>query len=253
MIQALLQGNLSRSQVSEDLLTSTVFGLLRYIPDEVGLIPFLAKAKTEDDRSPLDCLTHGALREGDVEFWPSYGDKERIPDAVVHFRLPSGEKLVIAIEAKLGSSKSPAAPIPGFRSEDQLAGQWQMLKRKAPTARCVVVYLTAHVGIPSADLDNSARSVPELRPNLAWLSWRALHDVLTAMGQRGKVEEDLLALLDRMDLRSYSLRLPYRVVSGTWKYRAFCWMTSKCASLEWTYGAFCWMKYKSINLEWRFR
>ena len=46
MIEAVVRGNLGRNQVwaherSEDLLTSTVFGLLRYLPPGQGIIEFL--------------------------------------------------------------------------------------------------------------------------------------------------------------------------------------------------------------------
>ena len=45
MLQALLRGKLSRVQENmEDVLTSTVFGLLRYFPVQSGLWPFLSHA-----------------------------------------------------------------------------------------------------------------------------------------------------------------------------------------------------------------
>ena len=45
MIHALLNGKLSADQENmEDILTSNVFGLLRYLPPEHGLLPFLAHA-----------------------------------------------------------------------------------------------------------------------------------------------------------------------------------------------------------------
>lgn len=46
MLQAMLHGKLTRQEEEmEDLLTSNVFGLVKYLPPEMVLIPFLSQAK----------------------------------------------------------------------------------------------------------------------------------------------------------------------------------------------------------------
>jgi hypothetical protein len=227
------------------------------MPDEVGLIPFLVKAKSlaENEPFPLACLTSGAVRDGDIQFWPYRGKDEREPDAVILFTLADGTKVAIAIEAKLGGPKSQVAPISGFRSGDQLADQWQLLRRmvRQEGAKLVVVYLTSDVGMPRADIEASALAIAELDPTIAWLSWRDLYDVLTVMHDRGNVAEDLVALLDKVNLRSYSLRLPVVVDLGTWTYGRFVWSSALNMGFDWTYGHFNWPTAVNIGFDWRYR
>ena len=46
MLQAMLHGKLTRKEEGlEDLLTSNVFGLMKYLPLDLILLPFLALAK----------------------------------------------------------------------------------------------------------------------------------------------------------------------------------------------------------------
>jgi len=46
MLQAMLHGKLTRKEESmEDLLTSNAFGLMKYLPPEAALFPFLSLAK----------------------------------------------------------------------------------------------------------------------------------------------------------------------------------------------------------------
>lgn len=53
MLVALLHGKLSREQENiEDILTSNVFGVLKYLPPGTVLIPFLSKASTPDEKHP---------------------------------------------------------------------------------------------------------------------------------------------------------------------------------------------------------
>jgi hypothetical protein len=46
MMPALLHGKLSKEQQNmEDVLTSTVFGLLEYVDSNEGVLPFLSRAR----------------------------------------------------------------------------------------------------------------------------------------------------------------------------------------------------------------
>ena len=75
MLMALLRGKLSREQENlEDILTSNVFGLLKYLPPEEGLFPFLSHAQTLDGRRPLEGAVPGAKVE--YQFWPWYAEED---------------------------------------------------------------------------------------------------------------------------------------------------------------------------------
>ena len=69
MLEALLHGKLSREQENmEDILTSNVFGLLRYLPPSDGLLQFLGMGRMRDGRQPLANLPEDTTAE--YEFWP---------------------------------------------------------------------------------------------------------------------------------------------------------------------------------------
>jgi hypothetical protein len=69
MTIAELHGKLPTLEAKEDLLTSDVFSTFRYLPVNLGLIPFLRKAINTQTGQPIndifaDCLT------ADYVFWP---------------------------------------------------------------------------------------------------------------------------------------------------------------------------------------
>lgn len=122
MIQATIHGKVPELNNIEDLLTSTVFGTLRYLPPEDILIPFLEKAILYDqDRTTLSQYLHVKginLRNYQTVsyvFWPRvpvYGE----PDLVLIFSNHIYEEpdLLIIVEAKFKSNKS------GTGEHDQL-------------------------------------------------------------------------------------------------------------------------------------
>jgi hypothetical protein len=72
MLQAMLRGKLTRSEEGmEDLLTSNTFGVLKYLPPEAALLPFLRCAVNAVH--PLTGANLGALLgfgEGPLERCP---------------------------------------------------------------------------------------------------------------------------------------------------------------------------------------
>jgi len=108
MLQALLYGKLSQEQENlEDLLTSSVFGILEYLPPATGLIPILQLARFSDGSVDSVFFTMG-LQILKIEFWPTYsveaGSTE--PDVVIWAQEPSGQRHIVLVEVKLWSSKS---------------------------------------------------------------------------------------------------------------------------------------------------
>ena len=60
----------SSAENLEDLLTSTVFGLLAYVPESDGLLPFLNQARDCKGRRPL--LRLAAETRAEYLFWPRW-------------------------------------------------------------------------------------------------------------------------------------------------------------------------------------
>ena len=69
MLQAQLRGKLSRNlENMEDLLTSNVFGSIKYLSPENGLIPILINSEDIDGNAPKIDLQN--VREVNYFFWP---------------------------------------------------------------------------------------------------------------------------------------------------------------------------------------
>ncbi len=190
---------------AEDLLTSTAFQLLRYLPLEVGLLAVLRRVRgvAPDGRVTTDLpawLNLDGVTAAAYTFWPRWpGHGE--PDVVV--TLSAGAVAVgrLVVEVKLDASKSgeaedeeaTEAPDP-----DQLRRYWQGLRAGAGGRALGVVYLTSHAVPPAEAL---AASVARERGDwLGWLSWRDvwsavrtsellpardLADILAAKGLKG--------------------------------------------------------------------
>lgn len=206
MLMALLKGKLSREQENmEDILTSSVFGLLQYLPPEVALLPLLRLARTPEGARPLADLPDGTLAE--YEFWPQWdkgGGASCEPDLVLRLALPDGSRKLVLIEAKFHSAKSVGAeheeraPL-----NDQLAREWDNLTLYAREegAGPLLVYLTAHMGCPSEAIEASRAEHRRKRggeATIAWLSWRHLGTLLTDAPDR--LLRDLGQMLRKLSL-----------------------------------------------------
>lgn len=164
--------------MSEDLLTSLVFGLL---PHRSGaLAGFLARARTLKGDVPL---ARADIQFAAPQVWPrtvGFGE----PDVVIRGR--AGDRpITVVVEAKLGAGKTQwGAGADGERGgrRDQLARYWSAWKAEAlgprtPGEECVVVYLTAHLTPPLDDLRESVDASPD-DATITWLSWGDLIGVL---------------------------------------------------------------------------
>src|SRR4051812_6030838 len=105
--------NYSRAhERAEDLLTSTVFGLLRYLPPTDGLLAVLQRArglvreegaKTRPRPGRFDVEGITAVRLDFWPRWPGHGE----PDLLLRLLDGAGAvRAVVLIEAKLHSPKS---------------------------------------------------------------------------------------------------------------------------------------------------
>ena len=135
MIQAELHGKLSEIKNSEDVLTSNIFGLLKYLPNDI-LLNILDHAKTLSGKKiELDLKSYIP----EFIFWENikgYGE----PDLIIKFRNKVGHELILCIEIKYYSSKS------GDGDNDQLKRYFEALSisSKEKSSFLGVVYLTKY-------------------------------------------------------------------------------------------------------------
>lgn len=227
MLQALLKGKLSRDQENmEDILTSNVFGLLRYMPPAV-LVDFLSRAVFPNGKPLFDSPVHG--RPGlttEMTFWPWWSEKTCIgcePDVVVDLAIPGEDSYRILIEAKLYSGKSSGAA-EDTRPNDQLAREWDNLAAQCrdKPIRPLLIYLTTHYAFPVHDIHESIQEFKAKRgsePFIAWLSWRELKPLVDRHAESPMLL-DLSALLERMRLTYFGGVAPMAPVRIDWRFNS---------------------------------
>ena len=122
MIQAVLGGKSLGYQYKEDILTSTVFGMIKYLKPDAILIPFIESAFLYDkNRTTLwqklnsEGIELRCYREVEFVFWAwnkDYGE----PDLILIFRdhIHGEDDFLLVVEAKFKSGKS------GTNENDQL-------------------------------------------------------------------------------------------------------------------------------------
>ncbi len=211
MLQAFLKGKLSREQENlEDLLTSSVFGLLAYLPAERGLLPLLRLAIYEDGTA-VPLLQASDLTVTSLEFWPTYqtdGVGPTEPDVIVHVEDMIGQKHSMLIEVKLWSGKSSGAGDDAHEIRDQLAREWCVLVDRCKQERSQphLIYVTADPRYPVLEIDESIKEFISKRVALnsafplrcAWVSWTT---VATAFRNSPELAlRDVSRLCERLDL-----------------------------------------------------
>lgn len=208
MLMAWLSGKLSREQENmEDLLTSTVFGLLKYCSEDLVLLPFLRLARTSEGVNPLADLC--ASTTAQYEFWPQWQEPSCEfcePDVVLRLESPDGRRRLVAVEVKFRADKSADADASEVPPTDQLAKEWDNLvsRARAEDSEPVLLYLTADFGCPVEAIEDSRaeyRSKRGVDPVIAWLSWSQLHRVVTDRGE--PVLRDLGELLTKLGLEGF--------------------------------------------------
>jgi hypothetical protein len=220
-----LHGKLSRSysrvhERAEDLLTSTAFQLLRYVPAADGLFPTLKRTRqvrwnaglAEVNREPPGWLSDALGRADDYAFafWPSWGVGVGQPELVLTLLASARPLGRLVVEVKLDSGKSqlgngdeasedPVDPC----DPDQLSRYWGRLQANAKLDEVPalgVVYLTAHAVPPLDDLQESLAREPG--DWLGWLSWRDFWAVAEAM-KRYLPARDLAEILAHKGLKYF--------------------------------------------------
>ncbi|MBT9132500.1 MAG: hypothetical protein DDT32_01225 [Syntrophomonadaceae bacterium] len=174
-----------REEDMEDLLTSNVFGIWRYLPPHFGLLQFLRTAQRLDGTRLANL---GEVDTAGLEFWPwmhEPGAKSAEPDVLIEMVLTDQRSFLVLVEAKYRSGKS------SFRSDslqpnDQLARQMDNLRRTARRKGIddyALVYVTADTLMPKSDIQEAISELADkTREDAAsqfyWTSWRRLPSLL---------------------------------------------------------------------------
>jgi hypothetical protein len=214
MLRALIHGKLSRDQENmEDILTSNVFGTLRYTPTAEVILSFLSKASSLSGECPLTGLS--VQSKIDYEFWPwlsEPGCSGCEPDVLLRV----DDHYLILIEAKYRSGKSSESKIiadsasitptteTSIERNDQLAREWQQLNLVASKENRtpILIYLTAHMSLPREEIQKSEKELfaqAKTKATLCWLSWRHLAAIVSK-NRDNKELHDLLLVLQRLNL-----------------------------------------------------
>jgi len=198
----------------EDILTSNVLSMFRYLNDLTLPAAFLRKAKNLKDEN----LILSGLNKAQVLFWPKFcfpGLGYREPDGLLLLEVNDGSRIAIVIEAKYDSglsnieneSKEDSSAVQndsflyGHQLADQycgiFCGRWDfnsdILNEFAQAGKKALIYLTAHYEFPKDDIKDAAEAIEKRNCkeknalclenadcNIYWVGWR---DLYTLIGQ----------------------------------------------------------------------
>ncbi len=209
---------LSVAERWEDVLTSSVFGLLRFLPVEVTCRFLMTAERRREELMAQGAGRHslrldlGCVAAIETHFWPHFAGWTREPDVVLDLWEAGGRlHRRVVVEAKYGSPKSQGQTenaelgmvdprVSGDQLADQLACAWH--DRHPGVHPPALVFLTAEFTYPRAELAESVKmlSRSHIPPEVYWTAWWKLAPVLHELygsSPKNRVAADLLALLER--------------------------------------------------------
>jgi len=186
MTIAEIRGKMKPYESMEDLLTSDVFGVLRYLPPKEGLIPILEDAiNLQGERFTL--TIEEEPQTPIFDFWPNLN--ESIPDVMIKLN-----RHIIIIEVKYKSGKSghfnmeeeTSVDIIESAKPDQLRREFlDLLDFKNQLVSLSLIYVTAHRVIPEDDIISGREALIATNgldfkglyeSKVFWLSWYKIRE-----------------------------------------------------------------------------
>jgi hypothetical protein len=217
MSMAEIRGKISEtgtnlSERMEDLLTSDIFGCMRYLPAKKVLIPFLQTAYSlHGDILAIPSEVIGVH----YSFWPWLKLAGRIPcepDVILGLETEEGYVHLVLVEAKYYSglsSEEDNRPEPN----DQLARELDNLdavscanlgwRTNSEIASRTLLFVTQDMGIPRDLLVQSLAEYTRKRKkegDIFWASWRFLPSILEQSLEKESVPENRAVLTDMLTL-----------------------------------------------------
>jgi len=223
LIQAVLKGKSLGYEWKEDILTSTVFGILKYIRPDMLLIPFIESAFLYNEQKTslwealfLEGIDMRCYREVEYVFW-AWNQKYGEPDLVQIFRnhIHGIDDLLLIIEAKFKSDKS------GTDEKDQLARYFEAINDDIGNfsdssvsnfkgIKGYIIYLTEAKS--NLEMEGSNKIIQKKYPGIGGkifqLRWHQLTETIEKMYPFYTVYEkamadDLIMYMDKLGLRHF--------------------------------------------------
>ena len=212
MIHALIRHKLSAKQENmEDILTSSVLGMMDLMDLRFLLLAFLKRAR-DAEKSPL-FFDKSEIIVANYVFWPNFKEDETTrrcqPDVRIDIDFSNGPKYLLFVEAKFKSGKSSFnedqpeelygdESLEKPKTNDQLYKQWKHLQKTKGEREPVLLYLTADTAWPKMDIEESESCAKKEGKDFKcfWLSWRELRRVLGCE----HVHKAFAELLDKLNL-----------------------------------------------------
>lgn len=204
MTIAEIYGKLTPYEALEDLLTSDVFGTLKYLLPAEGLIPFLEKAVPFCDQKAQPHV-FGNISSAKYFFWPR-SLEFRKPDLIIILTKEDRTMLGINIECKYHGGKHSIeiegdlqpSESPLFVG-DQLADQYLQLRQSRYAGELgeslrncsekYLLYVTSHYGLPAEEVEETLRRLKgdlDSHKHFYWISWREIQTI-----NPGKILDEL--------------------------------------------------------------
>ncbi|HEV8597300.1 MAG TPA: hypothetical protein VGR23_06220 [Candidatus Dormibacteraeota bacterium] len=230
MTLAELHGKLSPETVDdrlEDLLTSDVFGTMRYAGWDVGFGSWMKTARSPSKwatASPrISELLPDTITDVHYTFWPRLPNG-REPDVGLLLPHPEGDATLVVVEVKYlsGASNSTIAggddpKLTGNQLGDQIRGtaaltratavRWFGVNFQSFRARLHLL-VTKDAVLPQWLYDEASAHVPPTQVHPYWLSWTTLTEHLSSVQSfadagRAALVKDLIDLLQAKELTRY--------------------------------------------------
>jgi hypothetical protein len=194
---------------SEDVLTSQVLSLFRYLSDPSILLEILSRACNRDGAK----WGNSNFTEMETHFWPRFSlrndNREREADVLLLLCNDNDVRLNVVVETKYESGLSPiqatfsdevvnaglkrGSGLSGNQLADEYCGlkcgEWPNVKNMRKSAPGRVLYITTHYELPKDDFDEALKllkktrldskcrqCVEQARQDMYWLSWRDIHE-----------------------------------------------------------------------------
>lgn len=185
----------------EDLLTSNIFQLLRYLPFEFFLKPIIQQSTNIDgEMFKFD----DDVSEAKLMFWKSFKKSE--PDIYIQFVDDKGNiRLHIFIEAKYHSPKSGSAQFDEdnnyVNDSDQLQREWADLEEQRGSRPGALIFLTQDRSLPVDAIKESIGVIgSEAEDRLFWLNWQSIHRIMESNHSLPQIKEQRLIISDIISL-----------------------------------------------------
>ena len=243
MTIAELHGKLSPARAAgisermEDLLTSDVFGTMKYAGWNKGFLDWLLSAEPAPVMPSPPLIKHffdeRQITSVKYRFWPMLTNK-REPDLAMLIEFDSGNQLLVVVEAKYFSGTSDfevdeaheEKDLTGNQLADQVKGLNAMTSKELlqlfgpSTARTgssgdrvleiIHLFITVHSELPKTDYENSVEKTGDYWPVPSyWLSWGKLAEKIEAHLTHNESGLDAL-LMDLSELLKRKGLIPFK-------------------------------------------